>query len=59
MLKRTILAGLLAAMAMPVLASDASYDLKAAAGQNSAATTSAHPDSPKPGCSCECQKHRA
>lgn len=55
MLKRMILAGVLAATAFPALASQASYETKSAPVQSS--TTTAKPDAPKPGCSCECLKH--
>lgn len=60
MLKRMILAGLLAAMAAPALASDASYDNKAAATQASPSAAAAKTDSaPTPASACACQKHRA
>ena len=60
MLKRMILAGLLAATAVPVLASDASYDVKAASMQSSTASTVSKTDAtPKHDCSCEHHKHQS
>ncbi|GEJ57752.1 hypothetical protein [Anaeromyxobacter diazotrophicus] len=54
MMKRMILAGLLAATALPALASDASYDKAAAAP----AAVGAKADSaPRPACGC--QKHQS
>jgi hypothetical protein len=54
MLKRMILAGLLAVTAVPVLASDASYDNRTASLQSS---TIVKADTPKHDCSC--QKHHS
>lgn len=60
MLKRMILAGLLAATAAPVLASDASYDNKAASAQSSMTSAASKTDgTSKHDCSCECQKHHS
>ena len=59
MMKRMILAGMLAATAVPVLASDASYDVKAASMQSATASTVSKTDIPKHDCSCEHMKHHS
>ena len=59
MMKRMILAGLLVATAVPVLASDASYDMNAAAKQSATASAASKTDGPmKHNCSCS-QKHHS
>jgi hypothetical protein len=59
MMKRMILAGMLAATAVPVLASDASYDMNAAAKQSATASAASKTDGTmKHNCAC-CQKHHS
>ncbi len=58
MLKRMILAGLLAATALPTLASDVSSD-KAALSQSSTTATASTKDSAKHDCACACHGHKA
>jgi len=59
MMKRMILAGLLVATAVPVLASDASYDINAATSRQSAtaSTTSKTDGTSKHNCSCQMKHH--
>lgn len=57
MLKRMILAGLLAATAAPVLASDASFDKAAAPAQTATATPAPKTDAAT--ARCGCHKHQA
>jgi hypothetical protein len=59
MLKRMILAGLLASTAVPVLASQASYETNAPSVQSATTTTASTPAAPKHDCSCECNKHHS
>ncbi len=56
MLKKMILTGLLAATAAPALASDASYDNKAAAAQASPSAAAKADGAPTPARACACQK---